>query len=120
MIRRGTEIASSRVENFKGGTGALLSCEILAPGEMGGHGRKFGLTTLEPGASIGTHAHAGDSETYYILKGSARYNDNGTWVDVAEGDMMHCPDGESHGIANSGDGPLQFVALILYTETKKQ
>lgn len=120
MIRRGTEIASSRVENFKGGTGALLSCEILAPGEMGGHGRKFGLTTLEPGASIGTHAHAGDSETYYILKGSARYNDNGTWVDVAEGDMMHCPDGECHGIANSGDGPLQFVALILYTETKKQ
>ena len=56
MVRRGTEIALSRVENFKGGTGALLSREILAPDEMGGHGRKFGFTTLEPGASIGTRA----------------------------------------------------------------
>ena len=31
MIRRGTEIALSKVENFKGGTGALLSREILMP-----------------------------------------------------------------------------------------
>ncbi|MCI6260872.1 MAG: cupin domain-containing protein [Pyramidobacter sp.] len=120
MIRRGTEIALSKVENFKGGTGALLSREILMPEEMGGHGRKFGFTTLEPGASIGTHAHEGDSETYYILKGSARYNDNGTWVDVKEGDMMHCRDGESHGIENSDDGPLQFIALILYSERKER
>lgn len=120
MIRREKDIVVNTTEGFKGGAGVMRSREILAPGEMGGHGRKFGLTTLEPGASIGTHAHAGDSETYYILKGSARYNDNGTWIDVVEGDMMHCPDGECHGIANSGDGPLQFVALILYSETKKQ
>lgn len=120
MIRRETEIASSKVENFKGGKGALFSREILLAGEMNGHGRKFSLTTLEPGASIGTHTHAGDSETYYILKGSARYNDNGTWIDVTEGDMTHCPDGECHGIENSGSGPLQFIALILYTEQKKQ
>ena len=34
--------------------------------------------------------------------------------------MTHCPDGECHGIENSGDGPLQFVALILYTERERQ
>lgn len=119
MIRRSAEIIESKTENFKGGAGAVRSREILAPGEMGGHGRKFSFTELPPGASIGTHAHAGDSETYYILKGTARYNDNGAWTDAAAGDVLHCADGERHGIENSGGGPLQFIALILYTGTGK-
>ena len=70
---------------------------------------------LPPGSSIGDHAHSGDSETYFFLKGKGRYNDNGTWVDIEAGDMTFCPDGELHGVENTGTEPMEFIALILYT-----
>ena len=115
MIRRASEITPSTVEGFKGGKGPLISREIRSAEELGAHGRKFGYTVLPPGSSIGTHTHAGDSETYYVLKGKGRYYDNGTWFEIGPGDMTHCPDGESHGIENTGTEPLEFIALILYT-----
>ena len=98
---------------FKGGKGCMISREIRTAGELGANGRKFGYTVLPPGASIGDHAHAGDSETYYFLRGKGRYNDNGTWVDIEAGDMTFCPDGEQHGIENEGSEDLVFMALII-------
>lgn len=118
MIRRASKVSESVTANFKGGKGSVLSREILEANEMGGHGRKFGYTVLEPGSSVGTHTHAGDSETYYILKGTGLYNDNGNLVTVGPGDMAFCPDGESHGLENNGTEPLVFIALILYTGMK--
>ena len=115
MIRKASEFTATHTPRFKGGKGELISTEILTAEEMAPHGRKFGYTVLPPGSSIGDHTHAGDSETYYVIKGTGRYNDNGTWVDIAPGDMMHCPDGEMHGIENTGTEPLEYIALILYT-----
>ena len=115
MIRRAQEIPVTTSEKFKGGKGLLISHDILSAEELAPHGRKFGLTVLPPGSSIGDHTHAGDSETYFILKGKARYNDNGTIVEVGPGDMTFCGDGETHGIESIGDEPLEYIALILFT-----
>ena len=115
MIRRAQEIPVTTSERFKGGKGTLISRDILSPEELAPHGRKFGYTVLPPGASIGDHTHAGDSETYYYIKGKGRYNDNGTFIEVGPGDMTFCADGETHGIENIGDEPLEYIALILYT-----
>lgn len=57
--------------------------------------------------------HKGDSETYYILSGTGRYNDNGSIVDVHPGDVYFCEDGESHSIEATNE-PIEMVALILY------
>lgn len=115
MIRKASEIATVTTEGFKGGKGELISRDIRTAEELGVHGRKFGYSMLPPGASIGNHTHSGDSETYYIISGCGTYNDNGTIVKVGPGDVMHCADGETHGIENTGSLPLEFIALILYT-----
>ena len=78
-----------------------------------GHGRLFAKMTLEPGCSIGWHEHHGESETFYILAGAARYCDNGEWVTLRAGDCAYTPSGEGHSIANAGTQPLEFMALIV-------
>ncbi len=56
----------------------------------------------------------GDSETYYILSGKGRYNDNGTIVEIGPGDVAYCAPGEGHGLACHGEEPVEMIALILY------
>lgn len=68
---------------------------------------------LAPGCSIGYHEHQGESETFYILAGEARYNDNGTEVTLSPGDCAHTASGQGHSIANAGETPLEFIALIV-------
>ena len=82
--------------------------------EMENKGRVFGHTTVYPGSKIGLHTHKGDAETYYILSGHGKYNDNGTIVDVQPGDVYYCGDGECHSI-EAIDEPIEMIALILYT-----
>ena len=79
-------------------------------------GRMFAVVTLQPGDSIGNHSHTGECEAYYILKGTAKIIDNGEEYLLQADDMMLCKDGDSHGIANAGDSPLEFIALILYSK----
>ena len=58
--------------------------------------------------------HYGESETYYILTGEGEYNDNGTsWRHVKAGDITFTPDGRGHGLANTGNTDLVFMALII-------
>ena len=70
------------------------------------------IDTVVPGCSLGYHEHHGESETYYIIKGQGEYDDNGTKRPVTVGDKTFTPDGCGHGIANTGDEDLVFMALI--------
>lgn len=83
--------------------------------ELMGKGRLFNYMIVEPGNSIGEHKHEGDNEIFHFLKGTGRYNDNGTIVEVGPGDTTCCRDGEIHALENTGDVPLEFIALILYS-----
>ena len=70
--------------------------------------------TLNPGCSIGYHLHDKDAELFYIIKGTAEYNDNGVIRTVTAGDVTICPTGESHGIANKTDEVVELAAVIVY------
>ena len=48
------------------------------------------------------------------MKGEALYNDNGTEYPVTVGDVMICPAGTGHGIANNGTEDVELYAVILY------
>lgn len=97
------------------GVGEITVRSLLnGPEEMSQKGRVFGHTTVYPGAAIGYHVHHGDSETYYILSGTGRYNDNGTMTTVTAGDVTYTAPGEGHGIECIGDEPIEMIALILY------
>ncbi len=83
--------------------------------ELYGKGRLFNRMIIQPGNSIGEHKHEGDNEIFYFLSGTGTYNDNGTIVEVGPGDVTVCNDGELHGLKNTGDVPLEFIALILFS-----
>ena len=97
------------------GVGEITVRNLLnGPEEMSMKGRVFGHTTVYPGSAIGYHVHTGDSETYYILSGTARFNDNGTVRTVTAGDVTFTGAGQGHGIEAVGNEPVEMIALILY------
>lgn len=103
-----------RVENMAGGKGHVLIKDILGEKELNGKCGLYSEVTIEPGCSLGYHEHHGESETYYILSGKGDYNDNGTVRPVKVGDITYTPNGCGHGLENTGDENLVFMALIIY------
>lgn len=120
MTRKGVDLRLELLPNLKGGKGTTKVLNILEPEDSHGTGRLFGISMIPVGGSIGKHYHEGDFETYYILEGKAKVNDNGEEYILGPGDMTHCQDGDYHSIENIGDCELRYVACILYSETKKE
>lgn len=102
-----------RIEGASGGKGILRKEVLIDKEQMGEHCGLFGEVTLEPGAVLGYHEHHGETETYYILSGNGVYVDNGEEIPAKEGDVFFCKDGDGHGLKNTGERDLVFVALIL-------
>ena len=75
--------------------------------------RTFALAQLKAGEEVELHKHEGECEYYYIISGSGIYNDNGNEFDILPGTVTFTPSGESHGIRNTGDEMLEFIALII-------
>ena len=115
MIKRSEDITLKLEPNLKGGKGTVRIVNILEKEELFGLGRLFAISIIPPGGSIGQHTHEGDFETYYILKGRAKVNDNGNMAELGPGDMTQCADGQYHSIENIGDIDLEYLAVILYT-----
>ena len=66
---------------------------------------------LEPGSSIGIHAHSGDEEIYYIISGTGMMQVDGEEKKVQAGDVVLTKSGSSHGLRNDSTEDLRiFVA----------
>jgi mannose-6-phosphate isomerase-like protein (cupin superfamily) len=114
MIKRNSSYESQVSENMRGGTGSVKIEHLLSPDELNNKGRLFAKITLEPGASIGSHVHEGEMESYYIVSGKAEYDDDGETITLYPGDTTHTPVGGGHAIKNAGNEALEFIALILF------
>ena len=113
MIRRASECNFTVREQMKGGPGAVEQTECVFKNEMYDKARLFGKLTLKPGCGIGYHVHEGESELFYIISGTAEYNDNGTTVTLNAGDVAVCKDGEGHGVTNNGTETVEMFATII-------
>ncbi len=113
MIKRSDEMNVSVRENMRGGDGSVIITDILNSGEYKGKSRLLGVITLESGCSIGKHIHENEEEVFYIIEGTATYNDNGKEVTLNAGDSCVCLGGEEHSIANKTDKTLKVFAVIL-------
>jgi mannose-6-phosphate isomerase-like protein (cupin superfamily) len=112
MIIRRNEMKNEIKEKMRGGNGSahlthLVDCEKEK------NVRLLTEITLPPGASIGNHSHESEAEYFFILSGSGTVNDNGADTPVNAGDTVITKDGASHSIANTGDVPLVFHAVIV-------
>ena len=99
--------------NKAGGKGEIFITHLLTPNEMLGKCQMFARVRIPVGASLGVHQHIGNNETYYILQGTAAYTDNDKVYAVKAGDTTFCAEGDFHGIENTGDEDLIFIALII-------
>ncbi len=110
-------ITSKRdVEHYterSGGKGTMHIERLLDQPALGTHVKMYAKVTIDVHSSLGLHPHVDDGESYFILQGTAKYNDNGTEVILHPGDCTFTPAGESHGIENIGEEPLVFMALII-------
>lgn len=100
-------------EKRAGGNGTMHIERLLTNEEAGANVPMYARVTIDVNSSLGYHLHDGETETYYILQGKGLYNDNGVEREVKQGDVTFTTSGSSHGIANIGDEPLVFMALII-------
>ena len=107
-------MTTERIENMAGGQGHVLIKRLLNEKQLNGKCGLYAEVTLEPGCSLGYHEHHGETETYYILSGEGEYDDNGVKRPVKAGDITITPDGKGHGLTNTGDTDLVFMALIIF------
>ena len=114
MMTKANERETLKIENMSGGAGYILKEVLLGKEEMGEYCKLFGQVTLKPGCEIGYHEHHGETETYYIVKGSGVYTDNGEKYPVETGDVTFCKEGSGHGLLNTGDEDMVIIALILF------
>ena len=99
-------------ENANGGKGQVVVKYILDDNELNAKCKMFADVRIEPVCSLCYHEDHGEGDKYYIFKGQGEYDDNGTKRPVTVGDKTFTPDGWGHGIANTGDEDLVFMALI--------
>lgn len=67
---------------------------------------------IEPGGEIFPHTHEGQTETFYILSGSAICTMGTRTTDVTAGQCCVAPSGIAHGLKNEGDEPVELMALF--------
>ena len=113
MITRAAEHRKTTLENARGGNGIIPLTHFLNPEDSAGTGRLFAVATIPPGASIGKHAHEGEYEVYYVLKGTVEVLDNDQPATMNAGDCMLCRDGDSHRIENKSSETAEVLFLIV-------
>ena len=111
MIRRCAELAWAEKTAIRGGAGPARSADYLAMGEMDGV-LSAGRTRLEPGSSVGEHAHPTTDELYLILEGHGTGILDGRRFPVGPGDLFLLKAGQTHGLENDGAEPLVFFGLV--------
>ena len=114
MIKKAAEFKTIYNEHMRGGNGTVEITNFVTPAQMNDKGRLFANITLRPGCSIGYHVHENDTELFYLMKGEALYNDNGTECILHAGDVMVCPAGTGHAVANNGQEDVELCAVIVY------
>ncbi len=115
MIRKKAgQPVKDRPEMYGGAGVVRAQSLLLGEEELEGKGRLYSVLTIPEGGSIGHHVHEGESETFYVLSGSGEFEDDGIITPFEAGDLLRTPAGGGHGLKNTGAGPLQVLALILY------
>jgi mannose-6-phosphate isomerase-like protein (cupin superfamily) len=114
MIIKANACKTDARTNMKGGDGTVLVTEFVSAAELNQKGRLFSNIHLDPGASIGYHVHEGESELFYVVRGEAVYNDNGTEYPISASDTAIVTPGNGHCVANRGTEPVDLIALIVY------
>ncbi len=113
MIKRDANIDREPEYNPCGGEGTFTLTNLVKDGELSTIVKTV-IVDCPLGSYAEYHQHVGDSELYYILSGKAEFTENDKSKHILEpGDVTITYDGEWHAIAQHGDEPLKFLAIII-------
>ena len=113
MIRCQSQYECEERFEMRGGKGTVRIEHLFSPGnELKSRIRLCARLTLDPGVSIGFHRHENEEEIFHIISGKAEVDDNGTVRSVSAGDSILTGGGAGHSIENTGDSPLEILAVI--------
>ena len=108
---------TSTSENVFGGNGPITSTDIWPDGHFPKeYGKFMRHVVIPPGSSLGKHAHTGNKELYYALRGTIEALDGDKMVTMNPGDVLLTGWGESHALYNNGTEDFEMVAIILFDE----
>ena len=112
MIRKSDEFTLR--PNARGGEGAIEMHTLLTSEEVAGRVTLCSRVVVRPHSSIGYHAHPDDVEYYCILSGKGVFTGaDGAPEPCAAGDVCLIHKGDSHGLENPNDEPLELLAVIV-------
>lgn len=106
MIIDFNKISEEKIPAFKGGN-LEFNVKSFSDGNV-----KIMKGRLEPGASIGTHTHTDNCEVIFVCKGSGTAVCDGKEEHVEAGLCHYCPKGSTHTLCNTGEGSLEFFAVV--------
>lgn len=75
---------------------------------------------LQEGKAYESHAHGDHEEVYYIISGTGSITVNGKTRKIRDGDAVFIPAGDTHSIANDGEGFLVFLAFSAQVPEEKE
>ena len=113
MVKTQKEMEREVRERMRDGKGSVEIVHVFKKEELRGRTRLFARLVLQPGSSIGYHIHESEEEIFYIIRGSARVNDNGVEKTAGAGDAILTGGGAGHSIECTGSKPLELLAVIL-------
>ena len=114
MIFTSADRKRERRDRFQGGRGGGFCTHAIAPTVRvpGSRFHQASRVELDPGGVIPEHLHADNEEIYWILSGSGFFLDDGIETAAGPGDLLLTRQGHRHGLRNSGNGPLVFLAIV--------
>lgn len=97
--------------------------KVTIPGMNGGTGEMSSALHMEdwskviwcaihPGGSIGEHAHPTSVDVNYVLSGTGLATCDGAEEELRPGVCHICPQGSTHGIANTGEKDLVLLTVV--------
>ncbi|MBN2301434.1 MAG: cupin domain-containing protein [Lentisphaerae bacterium] len=113
MIRFEKDMKCEIRENMRGGKGAVTIHHYFAKEEFTANTRFCAKLIIPSGATIGEHRHDGEDEVYIVVSGHGVLDDGTMQTPIKAGDAILTGNGESHAVANTGDSPLEIVAMIM-------
>ena len=113
MLRHASDMPREERLHMREGEGTVTLTAAFEKGDYAAPLRLFSRITLPAGASIGYHVHEQEEEIFYLLSGSAVYNDNGVEKTLGAGEVSIATGGMGHAIKNTGDETVELLAVIL-------
>jgi mannose-6-phosphate isomerase-like protein (cupin superfamily) len=100
--------AAPELRNPSGGSASYLATGAATNGRFGLY--RWDMAARPNGPA--PHFHKTISESFFILSGTVRLFDGGTWTDTGPGDFLYVPEGGIHAFRNESGEPASMLILF--------